>query len=114
MTVKIGLESLREMVEGLGDKCPVPANVPADAVPIVSLWVETNDLGYPVCAIGIDYLDAGANRLAQWHMGYYRVADTALAQRDGVTLADHWHLPIRRASALEGWEPIVGCWQPIE
>ncbi len=103
---------LGEVVAKAGAACPRPAEVPPGAAVFVSLLVDTDEAGFVVCGLGVDYVDAGGGLLKRWFVAHYPVRAEDACLTDGRKLAALWNLPIRRATGARGWEPDSGDWDP--
>src|SRR5262245_27974427 len=93
---------LGEVVAGTGKTCPRPADVPTDSAVYVALVVDTDESGFVVCAIAVDYCDAAGGLLKRWPLAHYPAGAGDACLVDGRKLAALWGVPIRRATGTQG------------
>lgn len=103
MIPKFYLSSLRAKVDAIGQVPPELSPEQSDYRPIVTLVVDTDECGYIIISIWLDYLNTASAVKKGSRLGYYSWGDYALAYSDAVTLAKYWRRPLLKASKDRGW-----------
>jgi hypothetical protein len=106
MNPEIHLEGLRRRVQEIGAILPMPDGVRPDMEPLITLAIGTDDAGYVVWRLRLDFEDKDGGGVTGEILGEYHLRDKWFAQHDSQEVSRHWNLRLRICDSEKGWQYI--------